>query len=63
MAHILQKLLIKIYGEYCPNSKYFKFDEFFLNVATTLVDLLFIELKSHISHVKQMFSQPIHLTH
>ena len=32
-------------------------------IATTLVDLLFIELRSHLSHVKQMFSQPIHLTH
>ena len=30
-----------------------------LKVITTQVDLLFIEL----SHVKQMYSQPIHLTH
>ena len=29
--------------------------------ATTLVDLLFIELKLHLSHVKQMYSQTIHL--
>ena len=34
----------------------------FLKVATTLVDLLFIEPVSHLSHVKQMYSQPIHLT-
>ena len=35
-----------------------------LMVATTLVDLLLIELMSHISyHVKQMHSQPINLTH
>ena len=27
------------------------------------MDLLFIELMSHLSHVKQMYSQPIHLTH
>ena len=31
--------------------------------ATTLVDLLFIELMLHLSHVKQMYSQTIHLTH
>ena len=36
---------------------------FFLKAATTLVDLLFIERMSHFSHVKQMYSQPIHLTH
>ena len=35
----------------------------FLKVATTLVDLLFIELMSHLTHVKQMYSQAIHLTH
>ena len=35
----------------------------FLKVATNLMDLLFIEVMSHISHVKQMFSQPMHLTH
>ena len=35
----------------------------FFWVATTLVDLLFIELMSHLSHVKQMYSQSIHLTH
>ena len=34
----------------------------FLKVVTTLVDLLFIELMSYLSHVKQMYSQPIHLT-
>ena len=34
----------------------------FLKVATTLVDLLFIELMLHLSHVKQI-SQSIHLTH
>ena len=37
--------------------------DIFLKVATTLVDLLFIELMSHLSHVKQMYSQLIHLTH
>ena len=32
-------------------------------VAITLVDLLFIELMSHLSHIKQMYIQPIvHLT-
>ena len=35
----------------------------FFKAATTLVDLLFIELMSHLSHVMQMYSQPIHLTH
>ena len=35
----------------------------FLKVATTLVDLLFIQLMSHPSHAKQMCSQPMHLTH
>ena len=35
---------------------FFKFD-------TALVDLLFIELILHLSHVKQMCSQTIHLTH
>ena len=34
----------------------------FLKVATTLVDILLIELKLHPSHVKQMYSQPVHLT-
>ena len=35
----------------------------FLKVATTtLVDLLFIELMSHFSIVKQMYSQSIHRT-
>ena len=29
---------------------------FFLSFATTLVDLLFIELMLHLSHVKQMYS-------
>ena len=28
-----------------------------------MVDLLFFELMSHLSHVKQMNSQPVHLTH
>ena len=35
----------------------------FLKVATTLVDLLFVELVLHLSHVKKMYSQPINLTH
>ena len=35
----------------------------FLKFATTLVNLLFNERMSHLSHVKQMYSQPIHLTH
>ena len=34
----------------------------FFMVATTLVNLLFIELMSHRSHVKQVYCQPIHLT-
>ena len=34
-----------------------------LMVATTLVDLLFIELMSHLSQVKQMYGQPINFTH
>ena len=34
----------------------------FLKVATTLVDLLFIDLMSHLSHIKHMYSQPLHLT-
>ena len=34
----------------------------FFKVATTLVDLLFIELMSHLSHVKQTYSQSIQLT-
>ena len=33
-----------------------------LQVPTSLVDLLFIELMLLLSHVKQMFSQPIRLT-
>ena len=36
---------------------------FFLSFATTLMDLLFIEHMLHLSHVKQMYSQTIHLTH
>ena len=36
---------------------------YFLKVATTLVDLLYIELMPHLSNVKQMYSRPIHLTH
>ena len=36
---------------------------FFQKVAIALVDLLFIELMSHLSHVKQIYSQPIHLAH
>ena len=36
---------------------------FFLKVATTLADLLFIELKLHFSNVKEMYSQPKHLLH
>ena len=35
----------------------------FLEVAPTLVDLLFTELMSHLSHVKQMYCQPKHLAH
>ena len=31
-------------------------------VATTLVDLLFIELMPHLSRVKQMYSQPMLFT-
>ena len=38
-------------------------DSFLLQVATTLVDILFIELMSHPSYVKQMYSPPMHLTH
>ena len=36
---------------------------FFLKVATTLVDLLFIELMTNLSLVKQMYSQSKHFTH
>ena len=35
----------------------------FLKVTTNLVNLLFIELMLNLSNVKQMYSQPIHLTH
>ena len=35
----------------------------FLKVATIPVDLLFIELMLHLSHVKQMLSPPINLAH
>ena len=35
----------------------------FYKVTTTLVDFLLIKLMSHLSYVKQMYSQPIHLTH
>ena len=35
----------------------------FLKVVTTLVDLLFIELMSYLSHAKRIYCQPIHLTH
>ena len=35
----------------------------FLMVATTPVDLLFVELMLHLSHAKQMYSQPMHLSH
>ena len=34
----------------------------FLRFATTLMDLLRIELMLNLSHVKQMYSQAIHLT-
>ena len=37
--------------------------ETFLKVATTLEHLLTILLMSRLSHVKQMNSQPIQLTH
>ena len=36
---------------------------FFDKIATNLADLLFIELMSHLSHGKQMYSHPIHFTH
>ena len=36
---------------------------FLIFFATTLVNLLFNEHMSHLSHVKQMYSQPIHLTY
>ena len=35
----------------------------FLTVVATLMALLFIELMLHLLHAKQMYSQPIHLTH
>ena len=35
----------------------------FLKVATTLINLLLIEHMSHLSFVKQIYNQPIHLTH
>ena len=35
----------------------------FLEVAITLVDLLFIENMLHLAHVKQMYCQPINLTY
>ena len=40
-----------------------RFKWFFNGSATALVDLLFIELMLHLSHVIHMCSQPIHLTH
>ena len=36
---------------------------FFFKVATTLADLLFVALMSHLSRVLQMYSQPTHLPH
>ena len=35
----------------------------FKKVATSLVGLLFIERMLNLSHVKQVYSQPIHLTY
>ena len=35
----------------------------FLKLATTVVDPIFSELKSHLLLVKQMYSQPLHLAH
>ena len=35
----------------------------FFKVATTLVDLLCIELMPHLLHAKQIYSLPIRLTH
>ena len=35
----------------------------FFKFATTLVDLLFIQLLSHLSHVKQVYSKTLHLRH
>ena len=35
----------------------------FLKVATIQVNLLFTELRLHLSRVKRMYSQPMHLTH
>ena len=32
-------------------------------VETTMLDLLFIELMSHLSRIKQIYSQPIHAKH
>ena len=40
-----------------------KFSVTFFKFSTTLGYLLFIELMLHLSHVKQMNSQTIHLTH
>ena len=34
-----------------------------IKVATTLVDLLFIELVLHLSHAKKVYGQPMHLSH
>ena len=35
-------------------------ESLFKKVSTTLVEPIFIELMSHLSHVKQMYCQPIH---
>ena len=47
-----------------PNNEPLEGIKFFFKFATTLADLLFfIGLMLHLSHVKQMYSQTIHLTH
>ena len=38
-------------------------DKMGLKVATTPMDISFFEPMAHLSHVKQMCSQPMHLTH
>ena len=64
LTQILLSYFLSLSQFYGKLNKLFPALSFYLKeVPITLVDILFIELMLHLSHVKQMFSRPIRLTH
>ena len=59
-CHVKDAVVVINSSRYNENTFFFFFFKYF---ATSLVDLLFIEHMLHLSHVKQMYSQTMHLTH